>query len=171
MKKQMFVLAAVMVILAGSVIGSKASSWSQVFNETGVGYFDEMAMFMKTGTALFDGSSGYTNSSWTPTNTPSFVMASGDDVTNIDFRLGFTDSSPFTFDFFALHDGIVLEGAIAAWNGGSWNITSIMPLEVATITYQNDLAASSPVPEPTTMLLFGTGLVGLAGVGRKKFQK
>jgi hypothetical protein len=30
---------------------------------------------------------------------------------------------------------------------------------------------SSPVPEPTTMLLFGAGLVGLAGFGRKKFKK
>jgi len=29
----------------------------------------------------------------------------------------------------------------------------------------------SPVPEPTTMLLFGAGLVGLAGFGRKKFKK
>jgi CHRD domain/PEP-CTERM motif len=28
-----------------------------------------------------------------------------------------------------------------------------------------------PVPEPTTMLLFGAGLIGLAGFGRKQFKK
>ena len=32
-------------------------------------------------------------------------------------------------------------------------------------------AKVNPVPEPTTMLLFGTGLIGLAGWGRKKFKK
>ena len=33
------------------------------------------------------------------------------------------------------------------------------------------VSSSSPAPDPTTMLLFGAGLVGLAGFGRKKFKK
>jgi len=30
------------------------------------------------------------------------------------------------------------------------------------------MKTADPVPEPTTMLLFGTGLIGLAGIRRKK---
>jgi hypothetical protein len=39
-----------------------------------------------------------------------------------------------------------------------------------TLNFQVDSTAA-PIPEPTTMLLFGTGLVGLAGIARKKMEK
>jgi hypothetical protein len=41
---------------------------------------------------------------------------------------------------------------------------------ISNISFQYGTALS-PVPEPTTMLLLGAGLVGLAGFGRKKFKK
>jgi len=37
--------------------------------------------------------------------------------------------------------------------------------------YQDYLTPMSSVPEPTQMLLFGTGLIALAGIGRKRFLK
>ncbi len=37
----------------------------------------------------------------------------------------------------------------------------------------NDIigGGTAPVPEPATMLLFGTGLAGLATIGRKKMKR
>ena len=52
------------------------------------------------------------------------------------------------------------------WTGANLNVESFGP-------YSITLTGTSPsaVPEPSTMLLLGTGLIGLAGWGRRKFKK
>ena len=57
-------------------------------------------------------------------------------------------------------------GAVGCKNSSSRGSISD---SVKSVTPPTDGNTGSPVPEPATILLLGSGLVGLAGVGRKKF--
>jgi hypothetical protein len=75
---------------------------------------------------------------------------------------GWDSSSPtseYTFDF--IEDGISL--------GDTFTI-GWAPNCANDVIYET-MANPTPTPEPATMLLLGSGLIGLAGLGRKKFLK
>jgi len=59
------------------------------------------------------------------------------------------------------------------FSGGGWGPVLDSATHINWSDYQVPIAAwvtSSPIPEPTTMLLFGLGILGLAGVNRKKIR-
>lgn len=151
--------------------GLPTGSWQQRFEESGVGQFDKIEVFMLTSGISFSSGGGtdFSNASWTATTPNSrYVLATGPATSSLQFNLHFSpsnQSTPFLFDFLAWDpDGTLAEAAHASWNS-KWNFTVFSPSAAALASYDRlpptILASSVVVPEPSAYVVL---LAGLAGV-------
>ncbi len=64
-------------------------------------------------------------------------------------------------------------GSLFAFNadGSSFDLTGEQLIRFASLGFLQAPGTQAPVPEPSTMLLLGSGMAGLVGYGRKRFKK
>lgn len=101
-----------------------------------------------------DGTRDFSISDWTGSLMKSdFITASGSDTHNLDFNFHFDGKidQKLDFVFSAYHDKNIIDAIHCYYNGDG----------------SKDGWHFEKVPEPTTMLLFGAGLLGI-GIMRKK---
>lgn len=100
------------------------------------------------------GGSGYLG--WQVYNDATLVGSGNSDLMQAGTVVGWKDSDGFD------------ELRVAFFNGSSDTFGAFQAIALDNLKVQTVSSPASPVPEPATMLLFGTGIAGLAAVARRK---
>jgi len=175
-------LAAATIGLAGSaaadfaIIGGPepGNSWEQRISNQGV-MMDFIGVVMKSSGDSFESSTfndfNSAGAGWATTGEneggvfPTVAIAEGPATSNdilFDIKFAGPTSNPLTFDIFGFLNGTLVADNEFIWNGSSFTVNSSASMPLT----QQELSNLIPLPHPFAM--GAAGLVGLAGLRRRR---